>query len=1158
MAQQLLDVTLEDKYTARSGRIFVTGIQALVRLPLLQRRRDLAAGLNTAGYITGYRGSPLGAYDQQLERARAHLEAAHVRHQPGVNEDLAATACAGTQQTGLDGESRYDGVFAIWYAKGPGVDRSGDAIRHGNLFGTAPHGGVLLLLGDDHLCESSTTAHQSEYAMVDAMVPVLNPAGVAEILEYGLLGIAMSRYAGAWVALKCVHDTVESTASIPADPEQPRIVLPLDHALPPGGLNIRWPDNGLGQRMALAQEERVHVHKLDAARAFARANRLDRVVLGGEGAWLGVVTTGKSWLDLVAALDDLGIDQQRALELGLRVFKVGMTWPLEPQALTAALADLDKVIVVEEKRPLIESQAKELLYHLPERPVIVGKRDEAGEALFASHGSLSSNQIAMAIARRLLERREDAGLRRRLEELEALERAAAGYTPAMLRLPYFCPGCPHSSSTRVPEGSKALAGIGCHFMVQWMDRDTRRFTQMGGEGASWLGEAPFSTRSHIFQNVGDGTFYHSGSLAVRAAVASGADITFKILYNDAVAMTGGQKMETGNLDVAAITRLLEAEGVGEIAVVTDEPGKYPPTSGFAAGTKVHHRDELDAVQRALREVKGVTAIVYDQTCAAEKRRRRKRGAFPDPDERVVINELVCEGCGDCGVASNCVAIQPLETEFGRKRRIDQSACNKDFSCLKGFCPSFVTVKGGRPRKAAAAAVQAPFPALPEPSLPELDGPFGIVVTGVGGTGVVTIAALLGMAAHLESKGVAALDMIGLAQKGGAVVSHLKLAPTQEEIGAARVAAGGARLVLGCDLIVAAGTQSVPTMRTGVTAVVVNRDAATTGAFTRSPDLALPLDRLEAAIVDAAGSGMVSFVDAGSLATRLVGDAIGANLLLVGYAWQKGLLPLGREAIERAIEVNGVQVDFNRQAFLWGRRLAHDPAAVEAVASAGERRRPKLATLEEIVAHRSAFLVSYQDEALARRYRERVAKVREAEQRRVPGRSELGQAAARGLFKLMAIKDEYEVARLWTDGSFQEQLGREFESWERLEVHLAPPILGERDPVTGRPRKRRFGPWMLRAMRLLARAKRLRGTALDPFARTAERRMERELLRRYEALLDELAAGLSVESYDRAVELARLPERVRGFGHVKEASLREVVARWAELMAAPAEELRAAE
>jgi indolepyruvate ferredoxin oxidoreductase len=1145
---QLREVTLDDKYTAESGRVFVTGIQALVRLPMVQRQRDLAAGLNTAGYVTGYRGSPLGTLDQQLERARKLLKAHHVVHQPGVNEDLAATACSGTQQVGLEGESRYDGVFAIWYGKGPGVDRSGDAIRHGNLFGSAKSGGVLLLLGDDHICESSTTAHQSEYAMVDAMVPVLNPAGVDEILEYGLLGIAMSRFSGAWVALKCVHDTVESTASIEVGPDRPGIVLPTDYVPPSGGLNLRWPDNGIGQRMALAQEERLHAHKLEAARAFARANRLDRVVLGGKGAWLGVVTTGKSWLDLIAALDDLGIDQARARELGLLVYKVGMVWPLEPRALAEALAGLEKVVVVEEKRGLIESQAKELLYPLDRRPVIVGKRDEAGAPLFPSHGSLGSNGIAIAIARRLLERRDDAALRARLEALEQAERAAAGYVPAMLRLPYFCPGCPHSSSTKVPEGSKALAGIGCHFMAQWMDRDTRRFTQMGGEGASWLGEAPFSTRTHVFQNVGDGTFYHSGSLAVRAAVASGANVTFKILYNDAVAMTGGQKMETGNLSVPAITRLLESEGVKEIAVVTDEPGKYPLAAGFAPGVRVHHRDELDAVQRRLRDVGGVSALVYDQTCAAEKRRRRKRGAFPDPDERVVINERVCEACGDCGMASNCVAIQPVETEFGRKRRIDQSACNKDFSCLKGFCPSFVSVKGATLRKARAAG-EAPFSVLPEPELLPLDGSYGIVVTGVGGTGVVTIAALLGMAAHLEGRGIAALDMIGLAQKGGAVVSHLKLAPTQGEIGAARIPAGGARLVLGCDLIVAAGTQAVPTMRQGVTAVVVNRDAAMTGDFTRAPDLAMPSARLEQAILGAAGPGQVSFVDAGRLATRLVGDAIGANLFLVGFAWQKGLIPLSREAIERAIEINGVQVAFNREAFLWGRRAAHDLAAVERAAGTDAARHPVPRTLDEIVEQRATFLAGYQDEAYARRYRDLVARVRAAEAACLPGRDDLAKAAALGLAKLMAIKDEYEVARLWTDGTFLEQLGGEFERWDRLEVHLAPPLLASRDPATGHLKKRRYGPWLFPALRVLARLKRLRGTVLDPFGRTTERKMERRLLAEYEALLAEIAAKLTPENHALAVQLAALAEQMRGFGHVKEANVARVKAREAELLAA---------
>ncbi|MEZ5905815.1 MAG: indolepyruvate ferredoxin oxidoreductase family protein [Geminicoccaceae bacterium] len=770
---ELLEVRLDDKYRKDRGRVFMTGVQALVRLPMEQHRRDAARGWQTGGYITGYRGSPLGAYDQELQNVRPLLEAHHIHHQPGVNEDLAATACQGTQQVHLLGPTSYDGVFAIWYAKGPGVDRSGDAVRHGHLFGTHPKGGVLLLLGDDHICESSTTAHQSEFAMVDAMVPILNPSGVAEILDYGLLGIAMSRFTGGWVSLKCVHDTVECTASVELDPERPAIAIPEETEVGPGPRHIDLVTDQSLPALAGELERRVHTTKLEAARAFARANGLDRITHGGAGAWLGIVTTGKSWLDVTAALEALGLDDARCRELGLAVYKVGMTFPLEPVGLERAMAGIELAMVVEEKRGLVEEQMKGLLYAAAHRPRIIGKADERGAPLFPSHGQLDSNQIAIAIARRLLERQDDAGLRGRLAGLEAA--AGASFTPAMARLPYFCAGCPHSSSTRVPEGSRAMAGIGCHYMVNWMDRATSGFTQMGGEGGSWLGAAPFSERPHLFQNMGDGTFYHSGSMVVRAAVASGQSITLKILVNDAVAMTGGQKMEIGNLDAAAITRLLEAEGVQEVVVVSDQPGKYPIGTRFAPGVRLHHRDELDAVQRRLRGIAGVTAIVYDQTCAAEKRRRRKQGTMVDPDERVVINEAVCEGCGDCGVQSNCVAILPVETELGRKRRIDQSACNKDFSCLKGFCPSFVSVKGGRPRRTRAGA-SADFQDLPEPRLPVLEHPFGIVVTGIGGTGVITIAALLGMAAHLEGKGVAGLDMIGVAQKGGAVVSHLSWPP----------------------------------------------------------------------------------------------------------------------------------------------------------------------------------------------------------------------------------------------------------------------------------------------------------------------------------------------------------------------------------------------
>ena len=1135
---ELLDVQLNDKYELAKGRVFITGIQALVRLPMLQRQRDLKAGLNTAGYITGYRGSPLGIYDQQLQAVKSRLDAHHVVHQPAVNEDLAATACSGTQQVGVDGESRYDGVFAIWYAKGPGVDRSGDALRHGNLFGTAEHGGVLCLLGDDHTCESSTTAHQSEYAMVDAMIPVLNPASVQEILHFGLVGIAMSRYSGAFVALKCVHETVESTVSMDIDVDQPSIVLPDDHVLPPDGLNIRWPDGVMAQGSALAQEKRIHQHKLDAARAFTRANGLDRILIDCERPRLVLITTGKAHLDVVAALEDLGLDEQRAASLGLRLYKVALTFPLEPQGLERAVRQASKVMVVEEKRGLIESQAKELLYNSEHRPSIIGKQDEIGQTLFASYGDLDANHVALEIGRRLLEGVNDPVLGKRLEEIEK-RIGGAVVQPAMIRTPYFCAGCPHNSSTRLPEGSKALAGIGCHYLVQLMDTDTRRFTQMGGEGASWVGEAPFSTRDHIFQNIGDGTYYHSGSMAIRAAVASSANITFKILYNDAVAMTGGQKMEVGNLTVPAIARDVVAEGVAEVVIVTDEPYKYPLDAGLPHGVRIHHRDELDSVQRRLRGIEGVTVLIYDQTCAAEKRRRRKKGTFPDPDRRVVINERVCEGCGDCGQQSNCVAIHPLETEFGRKRRIDQSSCNKDFSCIKGFCPSFVTVHGGKLRKSSQKLDHAPFPALPDPVIPTLTTAYNIVVTGIGGTGVVTIAALLGMAAHLQRREFAAIDMIGLAQKGGAVVSHLKVAPQGIEIGAPRVAARQADLVLGCDIVVTAGKGCLPVIATGRTQAVVNLAETMTGAFTRNPDMAFPKPALLKSIEDAAGEAAVHTMDASALATSLIGDAIGANLMVVGFAFQKGFLPFSAEAIERAIDINGVAVAMNKRAFAWGRRVAHDPSAVQAIL-ARQAEKPK--TLDDLVTHRAAFLRDYQDQAYADRYQSRVAEIRAL------GSDELTEAVARNLFKLMAIKDEYEVARLFTDGAFISQLNNEFESWDKLEFHLAPPLLADKDPVTGRLSKKTYGPWMMRAFSLLAPLRRHRGRWYDLFGHTAERKMERALLADYERMLDEIIGKLDPANHPVAVELARLPAKIRGFGHVKEASVAQVKQRETELMA----------
>ena len=1146
-AIELAAVDLDDKYTRDRGRVFLTGIQALVRLVLTQRRRDLAAGHDTAGYVSGYRGSPLGALDLQLGRARAHLDQHHVVFQPGVNEDIAAAACWGTQQAELDGEGAYDGVFCLWYGKGPGVDRSGDALRHANLAGTSRLGGVVALLGDDHTCESSTTAHHSEYAMVDASIPVLNPAGVQEILDFGLYAFALSRYSGCWAALKCIHDTVEAAASVEIDPERIEIVIPDEPVIPPEGLGIRWPDT------PQAQEVRLYERKLEAVKAFCRANRLDRTVWDSDRAWFGVATTGKSYLDVRQAFEDLGIDEAAARGLGIRLFKVAMPFPLEPEGVRRFAEGLDAVVVVEEKRALIETQLKDVLYATPDAPGVVGKRDEADRPLFPAAGRLDTNHIAVEIGRRLLERGGNPALTEqvaaRVAELEAILNTGDADPAALVRTPYFCPGCPHNSSTRVPQGSRALAGIGCHYLAQFMDRSTARYTHMGGEGASWIGEARFSKRGHVFQNIGDGTYFHSGLLSIRAAIAADVNVTFKILYNDAVAMTGGQPMD-GPLTVPVITRQMRAEGARRVVVVTDEPEKYGSRSGLAPGTVVHHRRELDAVQRGLREIAGVTVLVYDQTCAAEKRRRRKRGKYPDPPRRAFINPAVCEGCGDCGVKSNCVAVVPLETAFGRKRAIDQSACNKDFSCVEGFCPSFVTVHGGRLRKGAGVAGEgAALPDVPEPPRPALDRPFEIIVTGIGGTGVITIGALLGMAAHLESKGCSVLDQTGLAQKGGAVVSHVRIAARPGDITTTRIANGAADLVLGCDVVVTAGADTRATMRAGRTAVVVNTQETMTGDFTRDADLVFPADALMRGIERAAGPRQVDRVDATRIATALVGDAIATNMFMLGYAWQKGRIPLSAAAIGRAIELNGVAVAANLRAFDWGRRTAADRDTVVRLASPGIDVAPprERETPESAVERRAAFLEDYQDAAYASRYRAFVERVRVAERSRAKGMRGLAEAVAGCYFKLLAYKDEYEVARLHAAPEFRRRLEAVFEGDWTLEFHLAPPLFARFDPATGEPRKSRYGPWMMRVFALLARLKGLRGTVLDPFGYTRERRRERRLVQRYERTVSTLVADLDHTNHAIAVEIASLPDRIRGFGHVKARSIEEAERRENELL-----------
>ena len=1133
----LQPVSLDDKYDLTKRYIFITGTQAIIRMMLMQHERDRRAGLNTAGFISGYRGSPLGALDQQVAKARKVLEPASIVFQPGINEELAATACWGTQQAEMRGEGRFNGVFALWYGKGPGVDRSGDVFRHANMAGTSPHGGVLALMGDDHTAESSTTAHQSEFTFVDVMMPILSPAGVQEILDYGLYGYAMSRFCGTWVALKGVKDTVESTTVVDGSLERVQTRIPTDFKLPPGGLNIR-PGDGI-----LEMEARLQDFKRDAMLAFQRANPINHIILsGGPKPRLGVITVGKSYLDVRQALEDLGIDEVRANQLGLRLYKIGCPWPLEPEGLKEFVKDLDLVIVVEEKRSLIEVQLREELYGSAHQPIVIGKKDEAGQWLFPVKGALDPNDIAIAIGDRLLRFHRDADLSARLDRLKAAQSTLAEVQDVATRIPYFCSGCPHNSSTVVPEGMRAYAGIGCHYMAQWMDRETDGFTQMGGEGANWVGEAPFSQRRHVFQNLGDGTYNHSGSLALRFAISSKANVTYKILFNDAVAMTGGQRHD-GGLTVEQLAAQVAAEGVKALALVSDDPDKYVGHP-FPPGVTFHHRSELDAVQRRLASIDGVTVMIYDQTCAAEKRRRRKRGEMPDPDKRVIINELVCEGCGDCSQKSNCVSVQPIETEFGRKRMIDQSNCNKDFSCVQGFCPSFVTVHGARVKKAKADPIslkQADWGPLPEPHAPMPDRPYAIIVTGVGGTGVVTIGAILGMAAHLEGKGCGMIDMAGLAQKGGAVYSHVKLAKTPEDIHAIRVAAGEADLVLGCDLIVTGTKKVLAGARPGETMIVVNTAEVMPGDFVRNPDFSLPSERIKRAVLSTVGRENAAFVNATGIATALLGNAIAANMFVLGYAFQKGRVPLSSDAIKRAIELNGEAVQMNLQAFEWGRRAAIDLPKVEALAAPalkGTKARQISETLDEKIARRVEFLTAYQNSAYAALYTKQVDAIRATEERITPGETQLTEAVVKNLFKLMAIKDEYEVGRLYSDGSFKKQLESQFEGDLKLEFHLAPPALGKRDPNTGLPLKTSFGPWTMHVFRLLAALRPLRGTIFDVFGRTEERKMERQLLRDYEQLLAELCNATTKENKVIAVALAALPDKIRGFGHVKE---RHVVA-----------------
>ncbi|MEP5760603.1 MAG: indolepyruvate ferredoxin oxidoreductase family protein [Litoreibacter sp.] len=1120
----LHDISLNDRYDLSKDTVLLNGTQALVRLTLMQRARDLAAGINSAGLVTGYRGSPLGAVDMQMSRAQSHLDAAQVTFQPGLNEDLAATAIWGAQQSELRGEGKHDGVFALWYGKGPGVDRSGDVMRHANMAGSSQFGGVVMAMGDDHTGESSTTLHQSDWAMVDAYMPIVSPAGVQEILDYGLYAWALSRFAGVWVGLKTMKDTIEVTSVVDAGVDRMQFVQP-EFDLPEGGLNIRLVDT------PIAQETRMIDYKRFAAEAFAKANKIDQRVWGKPGAKIGFVAAGKNWLDLQHALALLGIDATEAERLGMTTYKVGQVWPLETSGFRDWANGLDLIVVVEEKRKLLEVQIKEAIFDDRDGRRVYGwhkgdaQHNGRRQELFPTRFALDPTDIAQKLGAILIEEgrrtdRIDAGLAQ-LAEAKRSDNAQ----DIAARLPYFCSGCPHNSSTKVPDGSRAYAGIGCHYMVQWMDRETMGFTQMGGEGANWIGEAPFSTREHVFQNLGDGTYNHSGIMAIRAAIAAGTTMTYKILYNDAVAMTGGQSNE-GGLTASQIVGELKAIGVKELALVYDEKEDVN-FSEFPSDLPKFERSDLQLVQEKMSTVSGVSAIVYVQTCAAEKRRRRKRGQFPDPDKRIFINSDICEGCGDCGVQSNCVSIVPKESEFGRKRAIDQSSCNKDFSCVTGFCPSFVSVEGAKIKK--EPTVDLEISDLPEPVLPSIEGTHNIVITGVGGTGVVTIGAVLAMAAHLDGKGAGMMEMAGLAQKGGAVHIHCRLANTPQDISAIRVAVGEADAVLGGDLVVTAGAKTLGLMTSGRTGGVVNTHEIITGDFTRDTKFKLPSDRLKLSL-EAKLQDRVSMFDASDLAKKLMGDSIYSNMILMGAAWQRGLVPLTHEAITRAIELNGAAPERNLRAFEIGRWAIAHPEQLGKFQASEVIAKP--ATPDEKIAIRAAHLMNYQSKRLARKYNKALADIAD---------SNLKMAVASGYHKLLTYKDEYEVARLHL--MTREKVEKTFDGEVKLTYHLAPPLLSKMG-ANGRPMKRTFGSKMEMGFKLLAKLKILRGTIFDPFGYTQERKMERALIKEYERDLKKLKSATNLEA---ACALAQLPLEIVGFGPVKEANAVKAKGRRDELL-----------
>ncbi len=1130
--------SLDDKYALDTTKAYITGIEALARLPMLQHQRDLEKGLNTAGFISGYRGSPLANIDQTLWKAQQYLQRHNIVFQPGINEDLAATAVWGSQQVNLFEGAKYDGVFSLWYSKGPGVDRSMDVIKHANAFGTSKYGGVLAVAGDDHACKSSTLPHQSDHMFIGASIPILSPANVQEVLDLGIYGWELSRFCGCWVGLKAVTENMDSAISADIDPDRINIVIPDQFTLPMDGVHGRLND------APLDQEARLNKYKIYAAREFARVNNLNKIVIDSSSARLGIMTTGKSYLDVMQALEDMGIDKRKAESIGLRVYKVGMSWPLEPVMTHRFAQGLKEILVVEEKRSILEDQLTGQLYNWPvkQRPKVIGEFDEDGNDLLPNLAELTPAMIAKAIASRMRHFYSDQTIDKCIAFYDHKETSLAQTFPRLQRSPHYCSGCPHSTSTRVPEGSRALAGIGCHYMGVWEqgDRKATTFTHMGGEGVTWVGQAPFTTTKHVFQNLGDGTYFHSGILAIRQAIASRVNITYKILYNDAVAMTGGQPVD-GMLSIEQIIYQLRGEGVKRIAVVSENPEHYQGKKALPQleGISLNHRSELIPIEKELREIAGTSILIFEQTCAAEKRRRRKKGLAIDPARRVIINPEVCESCGDCSKASNCLSVMPLETTLGRKRQIDQNACNKDFSCLNGFCPSFVTIEGGQLKPPKKLNIIQHLSELPEPTLASIDKqPWNIVVSGIGGTGVLTIASIVAMAAHIEGKGCATMNQTGLAQKFGSVVSHIRIAKQQSDINAVRIAAGDADLLLGCDLVVTADYETMAKVNVARSHAIVNEYESPTADFISQPDLVFPGDSMKQIILDETGAAKVNFINATLFATHTLGDALASNMFMLGYAYQAGLIPVSYSSLLQAIKLNGVSVDMNQQALALGRWANHDLEYLKTIVSIPEPKKP-LESITDIVNDRHQRLIDYQDKRYADNYKQLVDQVIAKEQQLTTEHDNaLSRNVALYYYKLMAYKDEFEIARLYTNGTFKQQLESMFEGNYRIKFHLSPPLIAPKNTETGKPEKLQFPQITLQLFKILAKLKFLRNSSFNIFGYSTERKLEKQLIQDYKQIIEWTLEHLSTDNYPIAVELATTPDDIRGFGHIKEASLQQ--------------------